>query len=148
MIPVAVESWGCDEASKPLEELNRRKQELGASVRRGLGQPIDELGLRRAEGDDAAGGVEPLQGEGWTSTVPEQPFDACSVLTLDADGGVDAEATGALPGEHAVGIGLLEQAVAIEVAEHTLLDDVLEFVPMLGLQEGGFMEPGRPIGGL
>jgi hypothetical protein len=47
--------------------------------------------------------MDSLQSEGWTSTVAEQPFDACSVLTLDADGCVDAEPTGALSGEHAVG---------------------------------------------
>jgi len=36
-------------------------------------------------------------------------------LALDADGRVDAEPTGALLGEHAVGVGFVEQAVASEV---------------------------------
>ena len=30
-------------------------------------------------------------------------------------------------------VGLVEQVVAAEVAEHTSLDNVLEFVPVLGL---------------
>ncbi len=80
---------------------------------------------------DDAGGVEPFERERWTSTVSEQPFDACWVLALDADGRVDAESTGALPREHAVGVGFVEQAVASEVPEHAALDDVLELVPVL-----------------
>ena len=48
--------------------------------------------------------------------------NACSVLTLDADARVDAEPTGTSPGEHAVGVGLVEQTVAAEVAEHATLD--------------------------
>ena len=64
MIAVAMDSRGRYEANQPLEELDRREQELGTAVGRGLGyptfggQPIDEPRLRRAEGDDAAGGVE------------------------------------------------------------------------------------------
>jgi hypothetical protein len=46
--------------------------------------------------------------------------------------GVEAEPTGALPGEHAVGVGFVEQAVAAEVAEHASLENVLEFGPVLG----------------
>ena len=67
----------------------------------------------RAEGHNTAGGVEPFQSEGRSSTVTEQPFDARSVLTLDVDGRVDAEPTGALPGKHPVGVNFVEQAVAM-----------------------------------
>ena len=66
-----------------------------------------------------------------------QPFDTCSVLALDANGRVDAEPTGALPGQHAVGVGFVEQAVRTEVAQHTTLHDVLELVPVLGRESGG-----------
>ncbi len=51
-------------ASEPLEELKRREQKLGVAVRRRHGQPTDELGLWRAEGHDAAGGMEPFEREG------------------------------------------------------------------------------------
>ena len=87
----------------------------------------ERVGRRRRTDVDDAGGVEPFERERWTSTVSEQPFDACSVLALDADGRVDAESTGALPREHAVGVGFVEQALRAEVAEHTALDYVLEF---------------------
>jgi hypothetical protein len=128
---MAVDTWGWYETSEPLEKLKRREHEFGAAVRCRLGyptfggQPIDEPRLWRAERDDPGGGVESLQSKGRTSTVPEQPFDTCSVFTLDADGRVDTEPTGALPGKHAVGVGLVEESVATEVAQDTALDDVL-----------------------
>ena len=37
VIPVAVDAWGRHETSEPLEQLNRREQELGAAVGRRLG---------------------------------------------------------------------------------------------------------------
>ena len=136
-----------DEASEPLDKLNWRQQELGAAVGRRLGQLIDEPGLGRTERDDAAGRVEPFQRERRSSTVSEQPFDACPVLALDADGRVDAEPTGALPRQHTVGVGFVEQAVRAEVAQHATLDDVLECVPVLGSESGGLMEADLPIDG-
>ena len=66
-----------NESSQPLEQLTRREPEFGAAVRTHLrrvprlGQPVDELGLRRGERDDAAGGIQPLESEGRTSTVAE-----------------------------------------------------------------------------
>ena len=51
--------WGRYEASEPLEELKRREQELGAAVRRRLGQPIDEPGRGRGKGNDAAASSYP-----------------------------------------------------------------------------------------
>ena len=146
MVSVAMDSRGRDEASDPLEELERREQELGAAVGRRLGQPIYQLGLGRAERDDAARRVESFQREGRPSTVTEQPFDAGSVLALDANGGIDAEPTGALPGQHAVGVGFVEQAVAVEVAQHATLHDVLEFMPVLGNEPGGLMEADLSVG--
>jgi len=140
VVSVAMDSRGRDEAGDPLEELERREQELGAAVGGRLGQPIDESGVGRGEGNDAAGGMEPFQSEGWTSTVSEQPFDARAVLALDADGRVDAEATGSLPGQHAVGVGFVKQAMAMEVAQDTALDNVLELGPVPGSELGGLME--------
>jgi len=48
-------------------------------------------------------------------------------------GRVDAESTGALPREHTVGVGFVEQASPVEVPEHAALDDVLKLVPVLGM---------------
>ena len=146
VIPMPLYTGGWHETSEPLEELVRREQELGAPVGRRLGQPIDEEGLGRGKGNDAAGGMEPFKREGWTCTVSEQLFDACSVLALDTDGRVDTEPTGALPRQHAVGVGLVEQAVAVEVAEHATLDDVLKLMPVLGNEPGRLMEADVAVG--
>ena len=102
--------------------------------------------MPRAEGHNTGGGVEPFQSEGRSSTVTEQPFDACSVVTLDVNGGVDAEPAGSLPGKHAVGVNFVEQAMGAEVAQHASLDDVLELVPVRGSEQGGLMEAGLPVG--
>ena len=57
VVAMAMDSRGRYETSEPLEKLNRREHEFGTAVGRGPGQPIDEPRLRRAEGDDTAGGV-------------------------------------------------------------------------------------------
>ncbi len=44
-------------------------------------------------------------------------------------------AAGCLPKQHAVGVGFVEQAVGAQVAELAALDDVLEFVPVVGLRD-------------
>ena len=92
--------------------------------------------------------MKPVKGKGRARAVAEQSFDAGSVVALDAYGGVDAEATGALPGEHAVGVGFIEQAVGTEAAKHTTLDDPLELEPVVGLKESGLMELDLIIVGL
>ena len=77
-------------------------------------------------------------------TRTHEPLDARSVLSLDVHGGVDAEATGALPGEHAVGVDLVEQATAAEVAEDATLDGGLELEPVVGGELGLPLEVGPP----
>jgi len=105
---------GRDEANESSEKLDRREHEFRATIRCRLGYPtfggqaIEEPGLGRGEGNDAAGSPEPFEREGRPGTVAEQAFDACPVLTLDAYRGVDAEPTGTLPGKHAVGVDFVE----------------------------------------
>jgi len=114
MVSVAMEAWRWDEANESSEKLEGREHEFRATARCRLGYPtfggqaIDETGLGRGEGDDAAGSPEPFEREGRPGTVAEQAFDACPVLTLDAYRGVDAEPTGTLPGKHAVGVDFVE----------------------------------------
>ena len=55
--------------------------------------------------------------------------------------------TGALPGQHAVGVDFVEQVMATEITEHVTLDDVLELVGVLGRESGGLMETGLPVDG-
>jgi hypothetical protein len=61
--------------------------------------------------------VQPFERERLPGTVPDEALDAGAVLGFDAHGSVDAEPTGALPGEHACGVGLVEEVVAAEVAK-------------------------------
>jgi hypothetical protein len=92
--------------------------------------------------------VEALEGEGWPGAVTDQPLDACPVVALDANGGVDAEAAGALPGKHAFGIGIVEKAACAEVPEHAALDDTLEVEPVVFGEHGGLTEADSSVGGL
>ena len=46
-----------------------------------------------------------------------------------------------------MGVDFVEQAVAVEVAEDTVLDNVLQLVPVLGREPDGLMEASLPIDG-
>lgn len=75
--------------------------------------------------------MEAFKCEGRSGTIAEQALDARAVITLDADGGIDAEAAGSLPGEHTLGIDLIEQAVRAEVSENAALkQNTLESDPI------------------
>jgi hypothetical protein len=67
-------------------------------------------------------------------------LEARSVLALDAHGGVDAEPTGALPGEHVVGVDLVEEATASEVSQDAALRGGVEALDVLGAQLDGLVE--------
>lgn len=72
--------------------------------------------------------------------VAHESLDPGAIVTLDADGGVDAEATGRLPVEH-VGHGRVVQDLAPpESAEHTPLHGPGGSVRVVGRESGGFME--------
>ena len=146
VVPVAVHAGRGDEPGDALQELEGGEQDLGAPIGRGFGEAIEEPGLGRSEAGRAAQGVEALEGKGWPGTVADQALDARTVVALDADGGVDAEAAGALPGEHALGIGLVEKAACAEVPEHTALNDTLEVEPVVFVEQGGLVEADSPSG--
>ncbi len=98
--------------------------------------------------------MEPLQGERRPGTThlrwvpPDQPFHARPVIALDPDGSINAEATGSLPAEHAVSVGFIEEAAPPEVPQHAALKGtacplqavVLEFLPVVGLKQGGLVK--------
>ena len=56
-----------------------------------------------------------------------------------------SSAAGSLPGEHALGIGLIEQAVRAEVAEDAALNRTLEFEPVALVELGGLVEADDPV---
>ena len=148
MVTVAVHPGRGNEPGEALQELERGEEDFGAPVGRGPGEAIEQPGLGRGEGGRAAQGVEALEGEGWPGTVTDQALDARPVVALDADGGVDAEAAGALPGEHALSIGLVEKAARAEVPEHTALNDTLEVEPVVFVEQGGLVEADSLVGDL
>ena len=146
MVAVAVHAGRRDEPGDALQELEGREQDLGAAVGRGPWEAVEQSGLWRGEAGRAARGVKPFEGEGRPGTVAKQTLDARTVVALDVDGSVDAEAAGPLPGEHAVGIGLVEKAARAEVPEHATLDDTLEAEPMDFVEHGGLVEADRSVG--
>jgi hypothetical protein len=89
--------------------------------------------------------MESLEGEGWAGTIAQEALEAATVIALDAHGSIDAEATGALPGEHVAGVELVEQPVGAEVPKHAPLNDALEPDPVLGLEEAGFVKVSLPV---
>jgi hypothetical protein len=59
---------------------------------------------------------------------------------MDADGGVEAEAAAGLPGEHVLDGVLVEQAAALEEAEHAALQRALEAEDVVGSEMGRLVE--------
>jgi hypothetical protein len=108
VIAVAMHTgWG-HEGDETLEELEGREDDLGAPVGGGFGEAVEEPRLGRGEGSDAGEGMEALEREGRAGTIAEETLKTGAVVTLDAHGSVDAEAAGSLPGEHVVGVELIE----------------------------------------
>jgi hypothetical protein len=91
--------------------------------------------------------VEPFEGERGSGAVAYQALDARTVLAVDAHGGVHAEPTGALPREHVVGVGLIEEAGATKPAEDAALEDGFEGPHVGCAQLGGLVEVDVTVGG-
>ena len=45
-----------------------------------------------------------------------------------------------------MGVNFVEQAMGAEVAQHATLHDVLQFMPVVGLKQGGLVKAGLPVG--
>jgi hypothetical protein len=92
--------------------------------------------------------VQSFECEGRAGTVAEETLDPDSVVGLDAHGSVDAEAAGALPGEHAGGVSLVEECVATEVAEGASLRGGFELAYVIGGQLVGLVKLDLAVAGL
>jgi hypothetical protein len=77
MIAVAMDARGRDQRGQPLEQFQGTQPQLGAPVRLGLGEAIDELLV--------AGLLEPLQRKGRARAVAQQPLQPDAVVAFDAD---------------------------------------------------------------
>ena len=148
VVAVAVHArWG-HEGGEPLEKLQGGQDDLGAAVRCWSGKTVEESGLGGCEGGDAGEGVEAFEGEGRPGTVPDEPFEAASVVALDVHRGVDAEPAGSLPGEHTNGVVFLEQTLGAEVAQNAALDEALEGEPVVRGEPGGLVKEYGSVGDL
>jgi hypothetical protein len=150
------------ESREGFKELERREGEEGAAVGGGAGwlveDPANAPGVgrpRRGGGLErfgVAGSGWPVpgsrfgldaqagEGEGRAGAVADEPLAAGAVGAVDADGGVDAESAGALPGEHVVYGVLIEEAAALEEAENAALEYGGEGGCVVGGQVGGLVE--------
>ena len=108
-----------------------------------MGKTIDDA---LASGGTVHGSLHPIEGEGRTGTVAQESFQPSSVVGRDLDRGIDAEPPRGLPGEHVIGDVTFEQAVAVEVTEHTMSNGLLESVPVGGREMGGLVELDRALG--
>ncbi len=86
VIAVAVHARRRHEGDEALEELQRREDDVGAPVRGGFGEPIENLRVGRREGGDAGESMESFEREGRTGTVAEETLEAGAVVPLDAHG--------------------------------------------------------------
>jgi hypothetical protein len=141
-------SWGRDEFGDGLKELEGREQQLGAAVDVRFRESVDQAALGRGEGGGRAECVQAFERERRASTVPDESLDARPVLGLDAHGGVDAEATRALPGQHAGGIDFVEESLTPEVAEDAFLDDRLHLSDAIRRQVIGLVKRDLTVVGL
>jgi len=89
--------------------------------------------------------MEALKGKRGSGTVAQEALDAGTVVARDADGGIDAEPAGALPGEHALGVGFVEKGVPTEVPEHAALNNALEVEPVACVEQCRLVEAGGPV---
>lgn len=133
VIKVAVNARRGDQAGDGVQDLERRE-----------GEEVDHRGWdvragRRPDGRRRHGTALPararcgaVKGEGRPGAVAEEPLAACAVGAVAADGGIEAEATGALPGEHIVYGILLEEAAAVEEAEDAAQEDGFEDGDVVG----------------
>ena len=82
VVTVAVHArWG-HEGDEALEELEGRKDDLGAPAGGGFGKAVEEARVGGGEGGDASEGVEALEGEGRAGTVAQEALEAGTVVTL------------------------------------------------------------------
>ena len=81
-----------------------------------------------------------LQREGRACAVTEQPLTATPVSAVDADGGVQAEAAAALPGEHVLHGAQVEQAAPLEEAEDAALEERLEVMGVVACEVRSLVE--------
>ena len=75
MVAVPMDARRRHEAGQALEQLEGCEAKGLATVHIGLGEAVDQAGLRRGERPDAGGGVKPLQRERPPGAVANEPLE-------------------------------------------------------------------------
>ena len=134
MVPVAMDAGRRKDRGQAVQELESGETERCPACGVGLRQEVEDL--VRAAADE----VESVEGEGRTSAVAKQPFEAGAVGGFDPDAPVQAKTATMLPGQHILGLVGLQEAMATKVAEDPGADGVLEPFEEFGAEAGGFVE--------
>ena len=150
VVAVAVDPGRRDQPGEGVEELKGREGEEGTPVRGGTGWLVEHAADAGVIGPPSrpALDAQPVEGEGRSGAVAEEPLATSAIGGADADGSVEAEAAGALPGEHVVHGVRLEEAAAVEEAEDAALDDGCECGGVSGGEVGRLVEAHLAVLGL
>ena len=81
-----------------------------------------------------------MQREGWAGTVPEQTLETGAVMGGDPHRPVQAEATGASPCEHVLGVRLGEQAAPNVEPQDPTLDSRRQSRCAVGIEMDHWLE--------
>jgi hypothetical protein len=153
VVPVPVHArWG-DQAGQGGEELEGGEDQQGTTLRGGTRGLIGDVLDARPDGSRArpargSGGLDApaLELERGACAVAQESLAAGAVVAADADGGVEAEAAGGLPGEHVLHGRLVEEVPAQEEAEHAAAERLLERVQVIGARIAGGVEAHGSVG--
>jgi hypothetical protein len=134
VVTVVMESGRREDLGQPIEELQGREAQGGPAGGIGLGEDVENL--VRAAADQ----VETVECEKGPGAISDEPLQAFAVGGLDADAGVQAKAAAVIPRQHILRLVGLQEAVASEVAEDPFSHRVLETLQELAGEGGGFVE--------
>ena len=102
-----------------------------------LGEAIDELVVGEL--------LEPLQREGRSRAIAQQPLQPGAIAALDAHRGIQREAPAVVPAGHVARIGRVESAGAGESAQHASAHLLLDRGEVFGCQRIGLGEMDLPV---
>ena len=98
MVAVAMDAGRRKNRGQAVQGLQSGEAQGGTARGIGLGEEVEDLV------GTVADEVEAFESEGRPGAITNQPFEPLSVLSFDADAGIEAEPTAVIPGEHVLGV--------------------------------------------
>jgi len=141
VVAMAMDAGRWYEPGQSLEQFEGSETKHLAAVHIGLGEPVDQAGLRRGERLESGGGVKPLQSERPPGAVANEPLETRSVLALDANGAIHRKAAGPAPGAHVRRRGGIQEPAPDEPPQNAELCRAGQRLRVSILESGGFVEP-------